>query len=69
MFVTWYKNEFHIHDSKSGNIMFVKTMADEILDAQLSGNQLVLTTKKRSYIYKRIGNTFAFTFWKQVGHA
>ena len=66
MFVTWYKNEFKIHDSKNGNVMFVKSMADEILDAQLSGNQLTITTKKRVYLYKRIGSTYAFSFWKEI---
>lgn len=68
MFVTWYKNEFKIHDSKTGNVMFVKSMADDILDAQLSGNQLAITMKKRTHLYKRIGNTYAFTFWREVGH-
>ena len=68
MFVTWFKNEFHIHDSRNGNIMFVKTMADEILDAQLSGNQLTITMKKRTHLYKRIGSTYAFSFWREISH-
>ena len=68
MFVTWYKTEFKIHDSQSGNVMFVKNMADDILEAQLSGNQLTIVMRKRTHIFKRIGNTFAFSFWKEVGH-
>lgn len=68
MFITWFKNEFRIHDSKTGNIMFVKSMADEILDAQLSGNQAVISTKKQTHIYKRIGNTYAFSFFRAIPH-
>lgn len=68
MFITWFKNEFRIHDAKTGNIMFVKSMADEILDAQLSGNQAIITTKKLTHIYKRIGNTYAFSFFRTVNH-
>lgn len=64
MFVTWYKSQFRIHDSKTGNIMFIKAMADDIIDAQLSGNQLTVTTKRRTEIYKRIGSTFAFSFFR-----
>ncbi len=68
MFITWFRNEFRIHDSKSGNIMFVKSMGDEILDAQLSGNQAVITTKKQTSIFKRIGNTYAFSFFRAIPH-
>ncbi len=66
MFITWRKNEFCIHDSQSGNIMFIKSMADDILDAQLSGNQVIITTKKYTHIYKRIGNTYAFSFFRSI---
>lgn len=68
MFVTWHKNEFKIHDSQTGNVMFVKSIADEIMNAELSGNQLVITMKKRTHIYKRIGNSFAFSFWREITH-
>lgn len=68
MFITWHKNEFRVHDSKSGNIMFVKSLADEIIDAQLSGNQATITTKKRTFLFKRIGSTFAFSFWREIPH-
>lgn len=66
MFVTWHKNEFRVHDSTSGNIMFVKSMPDEVIDAQLSGNQIVVTTKRHVQIFRRIGNTFAFSFFRTV---
>lgn len=66
MFITWYKTELRVHDSTTGNIMFVKSMADNIIDAQLSGNQLVVTTKRNTQIFKRIGNTFAFTLFRIV---
>ena len=66
MFITWHKNEFRIHDSTTGNIMFVKSMADDILDAQLSGNQVVVRTKRNTQIFKRIGSTFAFSFFRVV---
>lgn len=68
MFVTFFKNEFKIHDAASGNVMYVKSIADEIVDAQLSGNQLIVTTKKRTEVYRRIGNTFAFSFFKSYNH-
>lgn len=68
MFITFHKNEFRIHDSKSGNIMFIKSIADDIIDAQLSGNQVTITTKKRTEIFKRIGNTYAFSFFRSFEH-
>lgn len=68
MFITWHKTEFRIHDSQSGNIMFVKSMPEDILDAQLSGNQAVITTKRQTSIFKRIGNTFAFSFFRAIPH-
>lgn len=66
MFITWYKNEFRIHDSTTGNIMFIKSMPEEVIDAQLSGNQAVITMKKRTHIYRRIANTYAFSFFREV---
>ena len=68
MFVTWYKTQFRIHDSKTGNIMFIKALAEDITDAQLSGNQLIVSTKKRTEVYRRIGNTFAFSFYRSFEH-
>ena len=68
MFITFHKNEFRIHDSKTGNIMFIKSIADDITDAQLSGNQVTITTKKRTEIFKRIGNTYAFSFFRSFEH-
>lgn len=68
MFITFHKNEFRIHDSKTGNIMFIKSIADDITDAQLSGNQVMITTKRRTEIFKRIGNTYAFSFFRSFEH-
>ena len=68
MFITFHKNEFRIHDSKTGNIMFIKSIADDITDAQLSGNQVTITTKKRTEIFKRIGNTYAYSFFRSFEH-
>ena len=68
MFVTFFKNEFKIHDDKTGNVMYVKSIADEILDAQITGNQLIVTTKKRTEVYRRIGSTFAFAFFRSYNH-
>jgi len=68
MFITFHKNEFRIHDSKTGNIMFIKSIADDITDAQLSGNQVTITTKRRTEIFKRIGNTYAFSFFRSFEH-
>jgi len=68
MFITWHKNEFRIHDSQTGNIMFVKSMAEDILDAQLSGNQVIVSTKKQTSVFKRIGSTFAFSFFRAIPH-
>lgn len=68
MFVTFHKNEFRVHDSKTGNIMYIKSIADDIVDAQLSGNQITITTKRRTEIFRRIGNTYAFSFFRSFEH-
>lgn len=64
MFVTIRRNEFRVHDSTGGNIMFVKSMPEEVLDAQLSGDTITVTMPKRVHVYKRIGNTHAFSFFR-----
>ncbi len=66
MFVTIRRNEFRVHDSTSGNIMFVKTMPEEVLDAQLSGDTIAVTMRKRVHVYKRVGNTHAFSFFREL---
>lgn len=65
MFVTIRKNEFRVHDDASGNIMFVKSMPEEVLDAQLSGDSITVTTTKRTQVFKRIGSTYAFSFFRE----
>ena len=66
MFVTFSRRQFNIHDAKSGNIMFTRTMPDEIDDVQLSGDILTVTMPKRIHLLKRIGNTFQFTFFREM---
>ena len=66
MFVTIRKNELRVHDSTGGNIMFVKSMPEEVLDAQLSGDTITVTMPKRVHVYKRIGNTYAFSFFREM---
>lgn len=66
MFVTTRKNEFRIHDDVSGNIMFIKSMPEEVLDAHLSGDTLTITMPKRVHVLKRVGSTFAFSFFREL---
>ena len=66
MFITFSKRQFNVHDAQTTNIMFTRTMPDEILDAQLSGDILTITMPKRIHLLKRIGNTFQFTFFREM---
>ena len=66
MFVTTRRNEFRIHDDVSGNIAYIKSMPEEILDAHLSGDTLTITMRKRVQVLKRVGSTFAFSFFREM---
>lgn len=66
MFVTTRKNEFRIHDDTSGNIAYIKSMPEEILDAHLSGDTLTITMPRRVHVLKRVGNTHAFSFFREL---
>lgn len=66
MFVTTWRSQFRVHDSQSGNIMFVKAMPEEVEDAHLSGDTITVRTAKRVQVFKRVGNTFAFSFFREL---
>ena len=66
MFVTMCKNEFRIHADVSGNGAYTKSTPEEILDAHLSGDTLTITMPKRVHVLKRVGNTHAFTFFREL---
>ena len=49
-----------------GNIAYIKSMPEEILDAHLSGDTLTITMPKRVHVLKRVGNTHAFSFFREL---
>lgn len=68
MFVTWQNNQFKIHEDVRGTVMYAKNLPEKILDAQLSGSQLVVTTPKHTFNFRRIGKTYAFTLYRSFNH-
>lgn len=66
MYITTRGRDIRIHDAKSGLIKSVKTMPEEVQNAQLQGDVITVTMPKRIHILKRIGSSYNFTFFRAL---
>ena len=64
MFITFDKHNVYIRGA-NGLIKTVKSIPEEILDAVLQGNTIRISTKKGILIYKQIGKSYSFSFYRR----
>ena len=64
MFLTYDKKSFQIR-ADNGLILCVKYVPREIQTAVLNGNLVVVTTKDGTWVYKQVGTSPVFNFYKQ----
>lgn len=64
MFLTFDKKSFQIR-ADNGLVLSTKYVPREIVTAVLQGNTVVVTTKNGVWVYKQVGNTPVFNFFKQ----
>lgn len=64
MFLTYDKRAFYIRED-NGLILSIKQVPDSIQTAVLAGNTVTVTTDKGTYIYRQVGNTPVFNFYRK----
>ncbi len=65
MFITYDKRAFQIR-ADNGLILTIKQVPEEISMATMSNGQVTVVTRSgRTYIYRQIGNSPEFTFFRK----
>ena len=56
------KHTVHIHDDKTGQVVNCNSVPEPIESGQFTGpDQFVVYTKKRIFVFQRVGNSRSFT--------
>ena len=56
------KYTVHIHDDKTGQVVNCNSVPEPIESGQFTGpDQFVIYTKKRIFVFQRVGNSRSFT--------
>lgn len=64
MFITFDKHQFYVR-SDNGLILSTKHLPEEIVQAVLQNNTITVTTKRGVLVYRRVGNSPVFNFYRR----